>query len=391
MKKWPALLLIAAWMLSLAACGAGGEEAASTAPTAELTVPGTAVPESSAPDGADFEPFTFTDHAGNEVTISEPVETAVIVQVPLAATYVAYQNGSAEGLIGLSGSVLDTISTTLLPEIAPEILEVDTSFYDNGELNIEELLKLDPDVVFYNAGNTENAEQFAQAGLTAVGFSTAGTNSGSGDPTLLYAAWLEQLDTVYQGKHHDTMEALIENGNQLIETIESRTAELTDEEKADVMILFSWSDGTPMVSGSQQHFGHYWLTHLNVNNVAAEVTGVQQVNMEQVYLWDPDYIFMPGAGQISITPEQVLSNTVENADFSPISAVQNGNVWSSELGLWSWYTPNSDAPVVLLWLAKNVYPELFEDLDLNQEVKTHYQLAYHYTLSDEEVADLLDR
>lgn len=182
MKKWPALLLIAAWMLSLAACGAGGEEAASTAPTAELTVPGTAVPESSAPDGADFEPFTFTDHAGNEVTISEPVETAVIVQVPLAATYVAYQNGSAEGLIGLSGSVLDTISTTLLPEIAPEILEVDTSFYDNGELNIEELLKLDPDVVFYNAGNTENAEQFAQAGLTAVGFSTAGTNSGSGDP-----------------------------------------------------------------------------------------------------------------------------------------------------------------------------------------------------------------
>ena len=41
--------------------------------------------------------------------------------------------------------------------------------------------------------------------------------------------------------------------------------------------------------------------------------------------------------------------------------------------------------MTLLWMAKTLYPDLFEDIDLNQEVKDYYMEIYGVTLTDEDV------
>ena len=332
--------------------------------------------------------YSVTDNRGDETTFDATPERVIIEQVPLAATYVMYHGGNADNLIGMSGSVVDVLNGTVLPKIAPEVVEVDTSYYDNGELNIESMLTLEPDVVLYNGGSDSRAELYTNAGLKHVGFST------SGDPTTLYADWLRTLEGVFNepGK----MDDCIAYGQEIIDMVKERTSTLSEDEVKDVLIFFNYDEGTPSVAGADlgqggNVFGHYWLEAINVNNCAAELSGIQSVNMEQIYAWDPDVIFMPGAGQCSITVDDVMNNTVEGADMAPLTAVQNGEVYSSELGMWSWYTPNPDAPLVVLWLATSTYPELFEDVDLVQETKDYYSQFYNYDLTDEEVEQIYNR
>lgn len=317
--------------------------------------------------------ITLIDHAGKEVTIPAQPRRVVIDQVPLIATYVMFHGGSAPYIVGLSGNVLAAVSKTALVDIAPEIKSVSTAHYTNGELNVEQLLNLKPDVVFFSAGNTARGELFAKAGIPAVGFST------NGDPTTLYADWLRLLEKVF--RQPGKMNGMIKYGDKLIADVAKRASSVPDKRRKKMMILFNYNNGELRVSGSRKHFGYHWLRTVNVLNAAESVQGVTAVNLEQVYGWQPELIVMPGNGQCSITPSEVIENTVEGADFSPLRAVGDGKVYSSELGLWSWYTPNPDAPLVVLWLAKLAYPDLFADMDLKKKTFEYYHMFYHYDLT----------
>ena len=325
-----------------------------------------------------------TDGRGEQVEVPDGIRTVAVAQVPIAATYVMFNGGSAEGLIGLDGSVLETVKKTLLPTIAPEILDVDTSFYDNGDLNVESLAALHPDIVLFNAYNDEHRTLFEQAGLAHLGFNT------SGDPTKIYQEWPRELEATFQDEGR--MDEVIDYGQKIIDMVDERTSGIAEEDRKRVMILFNMSQGTPMVAGGNHGegivFGAYWLEHIGAVNVADEVVGAGAVDMEQIYAWGPDIIFVNGAGLCSVTADQVLANEVDGADFSPLSAVRAGEVFSCELGMWAWFTVNSDAPLVCLWLASTVYPELFEDVDLVEETRAYYKLAYNYELSDDEIAGI---
>ena len=354
------------------------------APDTATPAPAETTAEPSAPEEEDAAAtITIVDHTGNEVTIPANINRVVIDQVPLYATYVMYMGGTADKLVGIAASNKKTLESSLLMKIAPEIADVSTKHNEDGELNVEELLNLEPDVVLYNAGNTEHGELFKQAGIPAVGFST------NGDPTEIYAMWLRLLEQVFQepGK----MDDVVNYGTELINSVKERTASIADEDKKNVLILFNYGNGTPRVSGSQQHFGTHWLRNAGVINAAEEVVGVAEANMEQIYTWDPDLIIMPGPGQCSITPQQVLENTVEGADFSPLTAVKNGEVYSNSLGMWSWYIPSSDAPLVLQWIAKLSYPDLFADVDMRALVQEYYHNFYNYDLNEAEIDFIFDR
>lgn len=42
------------------------------------------------------------------------------------------------------------------------------------------------------------------------------------------------------------------------------------------------------------------------------------------------------------------------------------------------------------WAAKLQYPEIFEDMDMRQEVKDFFDYVYQYQLTDEQVSEILD-
>ena len=98
---------------------------------------------------------------------------------------------------------------------------------------------------------------------------------------------------------------------------------------------------------------------------------------------------MNGPGLLNLTEQDVLDNAVEGIDFSSIQAVKDGRVYDTTLGMWNWFTPNPDAPLVLAWLACNTYPEQFADYPLEDTIREYYQEFYGYEIADEELEGML--
>ncbi|MFZ2530446.1 MAG: ABC transporter substrate-binding protein [Rhodococcus sp. (in: high G+C Gram-positive bacteria)] len=326
--------------------------------------------------------ITIVDHTGEEVEIPAEIERVAIDEIPIASTYLAYHGGEAPHLVGMSQAVVDSLQDTVVAEMAPEILDVDSSYYSDGELNVETLLTLKPDVVFYNANNSEHGELFEAAGIPAVGFAT------SGDPTTVYVDWLNLLEEVFQepGK----TDAIVEYGQELVIEAQQRAGRVTDDARKNAMIIFNYSAGTLRVAGETPFFGYYWLQTANADNAAV---GAEQplapVNAEQVLAWDPDVVLIGGSGQAGLTVDQLLGNTADGLDLASLRAVQEGEVYSNGLGMWSWFTPNPDAPLVANWIGSVIYPELFGDADLTGMTQDYYERVYNFELTAEQAESIL--
>ena len=296
---------------------------------------------------------TITDHAGNNVEVPEKIERIVIDQIPILSTYMAYNHGKAPYIVGYAGSLKQVISNTVLKDIAPELLDSQNTVQAQSDINIEEILKLKPDVIFYNASNKEHYETLSKTGIPCVGFATVGTN-GPADPIDRYTQWLKLLEDVFgeSGKTDDFIKA----GQEIVNDVEGRIAKIDDNKKPTGMILWKYTQGVPMVAG-EGVFGDFWLKRIGVKNLAAETKGFAKVSVEQVYQWNPDILYLDGPGLLDITTKDVFANSVEGIDFSNMKAAMDKKVYNTKLGMWNWFTPNPDAPLVLAWLAKSTYPE----------------------------------
>ena len=387
--KFKATSLLLASMLLLTACASNNKEtSASSTVEAAKEETTTAAEENKSDSKADDQlsgTHIVVDHGGNRVEVPNKIDRIVIDQIPILSTYMAYFKGSAPNIVGYSGSFKETISETALKNIAPELLESSDTVYAQSDLNIEEIIKLKPDVIFYNANNKEHAEILASSGIPSIGFATVGADSPA-DPIERYKEWLKLLEEVFgeRGK----MDGFIEAGNQIVEDVEARINTIPEDKRPSTMILFKLIDGVPQVSGKGV-FGDYWLQHLGVKNVAEETKGFAQVSFEQIYEWNPQVLFINGPGLLKLNRQDVIDNKVEGVDFSTIQAVKEERVYNTTLGMWNWFTPNPDAPLVLAWLACNTYPEEFKDYPLETVIRDYYKNFYGYEITDEEMEGML--
>ena len=154
----------------------------------------------------------------------------------------------------------------MLKNIAPELLESEETVYAQSDLNIEEIMKLEPDIILYNANNAEHAEILKASGIPAVGFATIGAETPA-DPLERYEEWLRLLEDVF--KEDGKMDSFLERGDEIVADVKARIAAIPEVERPFSIILYQVSKGVPQVAG-QGVFGYYWLEHLGVQNVAKD-------------------------------------------------------------------------------------------------------------------------
>ena len=364
LKKLAAVALGMAMVLGAAGCGnSAAEDAEQNTETAESA-------ESAGTR-------TVVDDTGVEVEIPEKLDRIVISSIlPLPSVYCFFR-GSSEGLVGIHPSSMAAAENSYLTTVYPEITELDTSFVENGEINIEQLMKLEPDVVFYSATNTDEREMYDNAGIKAIGFSTTLSDYNCIET---FANWVDLLGQIFGDS--DRAQEVIEYGRSVEAQVLEKTATLSDEEKPKVLVLFNYGDGTITTSGSN-FFGEYWIEAAGGINVAAELNGQPEINMEQIYAWNPDMIFITNFS--SVLPEDLYNNTIEGDDWSNVKAVQEGQVYKFPLGMYRWFPPSSDTPLALMWLAKTIQPEVFADIDIDQEIKDYYVKYYNVELTDDDL------
>ncbi len=384
--KFIAMALMCVLALSaFAGCAPAAESPAATeAPASEAPVEeSTQAPteESAQETEAVAETRIITDHTGSEVEIPTEIDRVAVVSIYPLPSVITMFLGSAEKLVGIDEVSMSAAQNGTLSELFPEILNADTEFAKAGELNIESLLALEPDVVFYSSMNSAHKDMLDSAGLPAIGVSA---NSWEYDCIVTYDEWVKLLEQVFPEKAGKT-ELVSQYSQDIYDMIQERTADIAQEDRTKALFLFQYTDDVMITSG-EQFFGQYWATAAGGINVAQEIQGdnAQPMNMEQVYEWDPEIVYIT-----NFTPAQpadIYSNAIAGDDWSSVTAVKDENVYKMPLGSYRSYTPGTDTPVTLLWFAKTMYPELFEDIDLNQEVKDYYMEIYGVELTDEQVA-----
>ena len=323
---------------------------------------------------------TVVDHAGVEVEVPTKIDRIVVGNtLPLAAALSVYLGG-AEKIVGMHPASMGAAESGLLGEVYPEILEAETDFINGSDINIEQLLKLDPDIVI--GVGAEQAEALRKAGIPAV---TLSVSNWDYNVVETYDEWNDLFDQIFG--ESEVTERISEYSNKAYNLIQERVSTLAEEEKKKVLFLFNYDDESMTTSGPT-FFGQYWCDATGAINVAQDSTevGSISINMEQVYEWNPDVIIMTNF--TSAQPEDLYNNAISGDDWSTVSAVKNGQVYKMPLGLYRTYTPGADTPVTLQWFAKTVYPELFEDINMEEVTKSYYKDYHNIDMTDDQIESM---
>lgn len=172
----------------------------------------------------------------------------------------------------------------------------------------------------------------------------------------------------------------------IVDTVESRTADIPEKEKPRVL-LFGLSPNARESGGAGDVLAtdtieSYFIEEIvNAKNAYQGTGGWKIMSTEQVLAINPDVIILPTDWSYH-PPKELLTASYYYKNLQMLDAVQNGRVWALP---WTPYNcaKRIEYPIEVMIMAKACYPELFEDIKINEWVLGFYRDVYGV---DEETA-----
>ena len=183
--------------------------------------------------------------------------------------------------------------------------------------------------------------------------------------------------------NEERAEWLISYFHENVKEVKDKIDTLSEEEISDILVL------TDNLKVTGTGFYNYWIENSGALNPAKDLSGdALNVNMEQIYEWNPSIIYIGNFTELQ--PSDLMNNTLEGQDWSVVDAVKEGQVYKIPIGGYRWDPPGVETPLMVKWLAKIQHPELFENMDMKEEIKTFYKDVYNFEISEEMLSDILD-
>ncbi|MFJ7950253.1 ABC transporter substrate-binding protein [Lysinibacillus sp. NPDC096418] len=373
MRKYGFLATLALTAM-LAACGGEKEEGTSTEKSAEA--PATEVQTTA-------EEKIVTDQLGREVTVPGKIERVVTGGIlPYFSTWYVATNSTKE-IVGMHPNSFNAAKNSILAKISPDVLKAETSFVQNGEVNVEELMKVNPQLYVEISTDEASINKVSEAGIPVIGVKAI--DAAAAEPLATFNSWLE-LTSQITGTT-ERANRFFDEGKKVQAQLDEKLENLATNKKPRAMILHMHNDKSITIGG-KNFFGNQWLNATGAVDVAEnDIQGRKEVNMEQIYAWNPDIIYITNFTETQ--PVDLLENKVNGQDWSQIKAVQDGKVYKIPLGIYRWFPPSGDAPLMLKWMAQKNHPELF-DYKIEDEIKSYYKDFYEFDVTDEEIHSILN-
>ncbi len=249
----------------------------------------------------------------------------------------------------------------------------------HSSLNIEDLLKYEPQVVFYFP-NPEAVASINEAGMVAIPMASTGKFEDTKNVLTLYA-------DVLGGEAVDIAKKYANYFDEKVKMVTDITSKISKEDRPDVYfsnqnILWTAGKKSDMVEVIELAGG---------NCVHKEIEGgsKNEITIEQLLEWNPDYIFVDHAGSSgNATAEEVIKDMLDDNRYEQIKAIKNDNIYISPTGVFFW-DAGQQKVLMLMWMAKHLHPEHFSALDMAQELKYFYKEFYRYDLTDQETDRIL--
>lgn len=300
--------------------------------------------------GASAGERTITDSLGRTVQVPEKVESVVCVGVG-ALRYSCYV-GAADRIVGVEDYETKAGMARLYNYVNYDKFQSLPVIGGNGEPYAEELINLAPQVIVLSEYASVEAGQLqGQTGIPVV------TVPGS-DTTLDQKAYetIRILGELYGLE--DRAKELTAYLKGIQADLDSRTADIPEEDKPTVYVAGVSFRGSHGFEGTEAGYGPFALIHARNLADTTGQTGAFDIDPEQVLSWDPEVIFLDFEGM-----ELIRADYEKNPDYyNALTAVAEGRVYS-QISFRNYASNLETALADAYYAACILYPEQFADID----------------------------
>ncbi len=313
------------------------------------------------------ETITVIDDRGKAIEVPSPLERSVFLVENAMNTM--YAVGGAGKIVGRGTVWKEEEKAPFFRAIDPAYDTMKVVSSENGQVDLESLSEADPQVVFlwsadWSDDNTKAIEE--TLGVPVYGVFIDSLEDMKKQP-LTFATMLgnEQAgrDVV------DTM-------NQYIDRVDQKTATVSPESRPRVL----WMWGDVYGTAGLQSTANDLITMSGGVNVLKDTEISDKwiehpvLNIETISELDPDVIYMWYNEKID--PADVMSGEGDFAAWKDLKAVKNKRVYEvTDPFVYDFHSPR--LPLALTEMAKNLYPDMYQDVDLNATVDSFFSDIYH--------------
>ncbi|MBW9150732.1 ABC transporter substrate-binding protein [Clostridium estertheticum] len=351
-KKFSAMLLSVCLIISsMTACNNSSTSNSTTVPVNKVV--------------KDNITINFTDSAARQVKvpshITRIVPSGALAQMALFALAPDMFVGLATKWDPVSKQYLDTKYYNL-PVLG--------QFYGSGDLNLEQIAKVNPQVII-DVGESKSSIVKDMDGITKQ----------VGIPTVHIEATSESMGKAYRmlGKllgREKQAEVLA----QYCEKDYSNTQNIMKKvgTGGKVKLLYcTGEDGLSVLAKGSFHSAVIDQVSDNVavvKNISQKGSG-NPVDMEQILLWDPEVIiFAPGS---------MYSKVAKDKTWQKLTAIKKGNYYEVPIGPYNWMgsPPSVNQFMGMIWITQLLYPKEAK-YNAYEETAKYYKLFYHSKLTE---------
>lgn len=312
------------------------------------------------------ETVIFTDSAGRQVEVPANITrfapSGTLAQIVLFAL-------APDMFVGLTGE-WDAEAEQYLDSNYYN-LPVLGQFYGKGDLNLEEVVKADPQVIIDVGESKSTIVEDMDAIAEQVSI-----------PTIHIEATTESMSDAYRelGKllgREEEAEVLA----KYCDEIYTKTQEIMNKvgEDGKVDLLYCTSDGLSVLAKGSFHAEILDQVSNNlaiVDDISSKGSG-NPVDMEQLLLWDPEVILF--------APESIYDTVATDKTWQELSAIKNNKYFEVPSGPYNWMgtPPSVNRYMGMIWITQLLYPDQ-AGYNAYEEVARYYDLFYHTKLTEDQ-------
>jgi iron complex transport system substrate-binding protein len=249
----------------------------------------------------------------------------------------------------------------------------------HSDLNVEEMLGYDLDLVF-NFPNPKTTQALTEIGISVVPMASTGKMDDIKSTLNVYGEALGGDAPARAAKYaayYDEKIKMVTDITAAIPQDERRKVYMANQE-----ILRTAGKNSDLTEVMQLAGGICVSADL-------EGGGGVDISREQLLTWDPDFIFVDHAGSSgNASAEDVIKDMLVQGEFSELTSAKENQIFVCPTGVFFWDS-GVQKPLLLMWMAKTMYPDYFPDLDIKKELVDFYAEFFDYNLTDTEAELIL--
>lgn len=308
---------------------------------------------------------TVTDMAGREVEIPATIDSiATFGSVGVLNAFVECMGEGDKIVNEMPQNFTKNDKWAMQYKFAPQIAEGPVLETADG-VDIEATLELAPDLCITMTADT--AQQLEENGLACIVLEWGDTE----DVKTAVSLMGEVLGV------EDRADQYNQYFDDMVAKAAERTASLSDDQRRTVI----YGDVTTLTN--PHIISEWWIEAAGGVSVTAEehTKNSLEYTMEDLLAWQPEVIFSSGPA-----PEDIQAD----ANFASIPAVQNGEIYVVPTVAHVWGNRTVEQPLTVMWAMNKLYPDLYSEAELAEDIKYFYSTFFEYDMSDEEVASIIN-